>query len=142
MKIIIDYNRTLFDPETRDLYPGAFTLLEQLAVRHDLYLVSKNEPGRSTRLEQLGISRFFKQTYFVEEKTPDLFVSILENAQGFVIGDKLNSEIAAGNAANCVTIRVCQGKYALELAQNSGQQPTHTVLSLVEVPEIVKRYEQ
>ena len=42
MKIIFDYNRTIFDPETDDLYQGVFELISDLSKKYELYLVSES----------------------------------------------------------------------------------------------------
>src|SRR4051812_25023474 len=46
MTIIIDFNRTIYDPEVGELLPGALDLLQTLqGAGHELYLVSRIEVG-------------------------------------------------------------------------------------------------
>ena len=69
MKIIFDYNRTIFDPETDDLYQGVFELISDLSKKYELYLVSANEPRRKEKIKDLNIDSFFKGIFFVENKS-------------------------------------------------------------------------
>jgi phosphoglycolate phosphatase-like HAD superfamily hydrolase len=90
MKIIFDYNRTLYNPETNSLYFGVIKLLQDLSKNHELFLISKNEPGREDGLEKQGIKKYFKKISFVEEKTTDLFKELVQgDKNSFVIGDRV-----------------------------------------------------
>jgi FMN phosphatase YigB (HAD superfamily) len=73
MKIIFDYNRTLFNPDTGNLYPDVLSILSTLSKNHELFLVSRNDPRRESMLVSLGISSFFKKKLFVDTKTATLF---------------------------------------------------------------------
>lgn len=114
--MIIDYNRTLYDPEKDSLVPGALELLNTLQERAlSLILVSRKEEGRSTRLSELGIEHFFSEILFVEEKTEQVFRAIRARYPSqfcYVLGDYLYQEIRAGNLACAVTIHFKQGKFA------------------------------
>jgi hypothetical protein len=57
MKIIFDYNRTIFDPDTDNLYFGVLDLLQKLSQKYELFLISRNEPTRKGRLEKLNIKK-------------------------------------------------------------------------------------
>jgi predicted HAD superfamily phosphohydrolase YqeG len=114
--MIIDYNRTLYDPDNDCLVPGAFDLIQELFQRSfHLVLVSKKEEGRENRLAQLGIEPFFREILFVEEKSEQLFKAIRARYPGqfcYVLGDYLYQEIRAGNLAGAATIQFKSGKFA------------------------------
>lgn len=109
---IIDFNRTLFDPEKRALISGAREGLMYLAEQGlTLVLVSRREGGRAALWKTLGIAGYFAETHFVEEKTKDLFEDILlrfdvSAEETYVIGDYLPDEISIGNSLGAKTIHV------------------------------------
>jgi ribonucleotide monophosphatase NagD (HAD superfamily) len=144
MTILFDYNRTLFNPETESLYPGAVELLENLAPKAMLLLVSKNEPTRSDKLERLGIKKFFKKVAFVDLKTEQLFKDLVSAAGGtgpvLVVGDRVQGEIRVGKAAGFITVWVKQGKFA-EILPTEEETPTYTVNDIRELQKIISTYE-
>ena len=72
--MIIDYHRTLYDPDTDALVDGAHELLTELKARDVLLvLVSRREGERDKRIQELGISSFFDEVLFVEDKTEQVF---------------------------------------------------------------------
>jgi FMN phosphatase YigB (HAD superfamily) len=142
MRILFDYNRTLFDPEARALYEGVPQLLEDLSVRNDLFLVSRNEPGRASAFSALGISRYFKKTIFADDKSAELFRELCgESADVFVVGDRVREEISIGNQLGWKTVWVRQGKFAHELPSNAHEDPMFTVRDVREIKTILARYE-
>ena len=105
MKIIFDFNRTIFNPETGTLYAGVVDLLILLSKNHDLFLISQNEPGRKENFQKLGISDYFKKIVFVEEKTKSVFEELSESAKDvMVVGDRLRGEILIGKQLGVTTI--------------------------------------
>jgi FMN phosphatase YigB (HAD superfamily) len=143
MKIIFDYNRTLYNPETNSLYFGVIKLLQDLSKNHELFLISKNEPGREDGLEKQGIKKYFKKISFVDEKTTDLFKELVQgDKNSFVIGDRVREEIFVGNQLGFITIWVQQGKFAVELPENLNQEPNYIVKSIDEIKNIISKYEK
>jgi FMN phosphatase YigB (HAD superfamily) len=142
MKIIFDYNRTIFNPDTSALYSGAFELLSLLSKNHELFLISKNEPGRKDNLKELGIEDFFKETIFVKEKSVEIFKEIVgQEEKALVIGDRIKGEISVGNKLNFTTVWIRQGKFANEGPESKGEEPNHTINDIRELMEILKKYE-
>lgn len=140
MNIIFDYNRTLFDPETQSLYPGVPVLLKSLSLLHTLFLVSRKEPIRMQTIDQLGIAHLFTQVLFVEQKTPELFATLVSNPEGtLVVGDCLRSEIEAGNLFGATTVHIKQGMFRNELPAYPMQVPTYTLDSLDELPALIQQ---
>lgn len=143
MKIIFDYNRTLFNPEADSLYQGVVELLQDLSRNNYLYLISRNEPGRKDRLEELGIKNYFQDIVFVEEKTPQTFRALVHKGERvLVIGDRVKEEIFLGNQLGFITIWVQQGKFSTELPSKPQEQPDYTVENISELQKIISKYEK
>jgi FMN phosphatase YigB (HAD superfamily) len=145
MKIIIDYDRTLFNPDSGTLYPGVFDLLGCLRKRHDIFLVSRNEPGRMARFNGFGIRDYFREIAFVDEKTESIFRSIGgRDGKAIVIGDSIKDEIRIGNRLGYPTVRIEQGKFGKDMPAHPEENPRHSVRSigqLVEILNIINAYE-
>ncbi|MEY3783946.1 MAG: hypothetical protein RLZZ230_268 [Candidatus Parcubacteria bacterium] len=143
MKIIFDYNRTLLNPETDSLYQGTFELLKKLSPKNELYLVSKNEPGRRERLEELNIAQFFNKINFVDKKTTALFKELVgDSSEVIVIGDRVKEEISIGNQLGMITIWVQQGKFASELPTNKQERPRYIVKNIESLSDLIAKYEK
>lgn len=142
MKIIFDYNRTIFNPETGTLYAGVLEMLKILSLNHDLFLVSKNELNREDFFEELGISEYFKKAIFVEEKNEDIFKNLVgDNLNVIVVGDRIKGEIFIGNKLGYTTVWVKQGRFANDLPKNKEEIPNHSIEDIKELMEIIKIYE-
>jgi len=46
MKILFDYNRTLFNPDTNSVYPDVFLVLKTLSLKHELFLITLDKPEK------------------------------------------------------------------------------------------------
>lgn len=118
--IIFDFNRTIYNPENKELISGAFNVLTKIHSdkNNRLYLISRNE-GKEKRemiLEQFGIKKYFKEIVFVDKKSVQLFKRIIklekvEKEQVYVIGDYLHEEIRYGNRCGVNTIWFRNGKF-------------------------------
>lgn len=138
--ILIDFNRTIYDPNTHQLYPSAVEILSHLSQFYDLYLISKMESDRMKKLEVLGIKDFFIKTYFVEEKTEKLFEEILQiydKKRSYIIGDLVTNEISIGIKIKTNTIWVRQGKFKDMKLPSWHEQPTHITEDLKEIKKII-----
>ena len=142
MKIIFDYNRTLFNPETGNLYPNAFNVLSVLNKDHELFLVSRNDPRRESMLVDLGISDFFTKKVFVDTKTTTLFKDLVGlDEKVLVIGDRIKGEVCIGNQCGYVTIWLKQGKFMNDFPETDEEQPDHIIEEINQLLEIVNKYE-
>lgn len=136
--IILDFNRTIYDPDTAALSAGAQEMLDALAERGaTLVLVSRREGDRATTLEELGMSRYFREVCFVDEKDAPLFERLIRAhaasaEETYVIGDHLHSEIRTGNRVGARTIHVKQGKFAGLIPETAADEPWRTVSNLHE----------
>lgn len=140
---IIDFNRTIYDPETNGLVPGAVPLLQDLSSRMPVVLVSKNEPGRGDILNTLGIGQFFAETIFTIAKSPELFMEIMERHgaqpdETLVIGDYITEEIAHGNSVGAQTIRLKRGKFKDHIPKRSEEEAWRTVEELSQIKDLLE----
>ena len=143
MKIIFDYNRTIFDPENNGLYPGVFELLKKLADKHELFLISRNEPSRKDRLEELGIKNYFKKTMFVDEKNTGIFKDLIGDSKNvLVVGDSLRDEIKTGNKLGLLTVRLKKGRFANEIPASPEEKPMFNISETTELEKIILNYEK
>ncbi len=140
---IIDFNRTVYDPEAGMLIPGARAMLAMLKERMTVVLVSKNEPGRDGALDMLGIRHFFAEVIFTEKKSAELFREIIHRhrsspGETYVIGDYIYEEITHGNVVGAKTIRFKNGKFAHCTPERAQEEPWQTVTALSEVEALAK----
>lgn len=143
MKIIFDYNRTVYDPDTEQLFPGVLEMLENLEKDHELFLISMNELGRKDALSKLGINRYFNRVTFVDEKTEEAFVSLVKNiSDTMVVGDRTADEIRIGNALGCVTVWVRQGKFGKEMPLSKQEEPNFIIDKITDLKKIISKYEK
>ncbi len=138
--ILIDFNRTIFDPDRDKMYPKALDTLQYLAQSYDLYLISKVESNRTEKLKKLKIKDLFREVHFVEEKTEKLFEEILQvydKKSSYVIGDVSVNEIAIGIKIETNTIWVRQGKFKNVELPPWHKKPTHIIKKIEEVRNII-----
>lgn len=140
--IIFDFNRTLYNPDTQALLPGASALLTYAHSKdYVLVLLSKASPTRHQLVDELGIASFFAEMRFVEHKTAELLEDIVhrhngDKAASYVVGDRSQSELMCGHQAGLRTIWLRIGKFASELPP-AGHEPTHIVTSLDQIPSLL-----
>ncbi len=96
--------------------PGAETLLEQLAPRYRLYIVSNGTSWvQARRIRESGIGRFFHKIFVSEEigadkPSPAFFDAVfaqlpdVRRETAALVGDSLTSDIRGGRAAGLHTI--------------------------------------
>lgn len=143
MKIIFDYNRTIFDPETDNLYLGVLELLQKLSVKYELFLISRNEPTREKRLEELNIKNYFQKILFVSEKSKQVFEEIAGNTKNvIVVGDSISDEIKIGNQLGFFTIRLKKGKFAVDIPKNQNEIAKFEIADIRDLENIILSYEK
>ena len=143
MKIIFDYNRTIFDPDTDNLYLGVLELLKKLSSKYELFLISRNEPTRKKRLEELNIKNYFQKILFVNEKSKQVFEEIAGNTKKvIVVGDSISDEIKIGNQLGFFTIRLKKGKFATEIPKNKKEIAKFEITDINDLENIILNYEK
>lgn len=141
---IFDYDGTLHDPESDQLYPGAIELVRELGSRgFKLSLVSRAQDvqGRRTAFDVLGLVPLFGHLDVVPSGVPKNLLEAsralgAEPSETLVVGDRVRSEIAEGNKLGMTTVWVRQGKFQDEIPRSDSEKPTFTVGSIAEVMPI------
>lgn len=134
MKIIFDYNRTLFNPESGKLYPGTIELLKMLYKKYQLFLITKNEPGRDQKITEFGIKEYFQDIAFVDKKTIEIFKKLVNESESvMVVGDRVKDEIKIGNKLGYTTVWIRQGKFAKEYPVFPEECPDYAIFNLNEL---------
>lgn len=143
MKIIFDYNRTIFDPEKNNLYSGVFEMLKRLAGKHELFLISRKELSRKDRFEKLGIKKYFQKIRFVDEKNIETFKALIgDSKKVLVIGDSIRDEIKIGNRLGLITVRLKKGRFANEMPASPEEKPMFNISKITELEKIILNYEK
>ena len=132
--IIFDWKRTLYNPDSKTLTPGAVEILEFLKGKNvPLILIGKGGEDMNNEVERLGVRKYFKSIIFAEgEKDVRVFTKCISKVapETIFIGDRVRSELEIGNRLGATTIWVKQGKFASEEPENEQQKPTFTATSL------------
>ncbi len=138
---IIDFNRTIFDPETKTFFKDARLVLEKLKEKKSvIILISQKEDSRAKALRENGLDELFEEIHFVEEKTTTLFKGLVEKYkpdQTFVVGDYLPAEIRIGNIIGAETIWLASGKFSFFKPKEKMEIPKHTVKQLIDILPII-----
>ncbi len=140
--VIFDFNRTIFDPDTKELMSGAKDVLRLLRSKgFPLFLIAKGDATRKKQIEELGIQDFFKKIIINQNKSADDFRSCINECENrtqfFAIGDRVKEEIRHANVCGMTTIWFRNGKFANEQPANDLEKPKFIVAALREVLEII-----
>jgi len=128
MIVILDFNRTLFDPEKNQFFPETENLLNLLKNRGyklTLIAIEKSEE----RLKRISVIKsYFDFIKIVKEKKESDFKEILEKfncqpQEAIVIGDRVKIELKIGNKLNINTIWIKQGKFSTETPEEENEVP-------------------
>lgn len=139
--VILDFKRTIFDPDSGKLMPNAKSVLRTLKTRgFDLFLVSHGS-FQEDLIKTLGINQFFKAIVVSKEKSKKDFEGVIAGRDidvrsSFVIGDRVKGEIKFGNSLGFQTIWFKQGLFADELPAGVHEKPTYIVKDIKKVLEI------
>lgn len=136
--VIFDFLRTLYDPVTDDLLPGASELLESLR-KHDVKMVLVSMADGSDRLGQMNrlkITDFFEEIFVVPRKTDEVFEQgiktlNLPKEEVAIVGDHPFKEIAIGKRLGIFTIWLRGGITTMLSDEEVGAN--HTAYALSEV---------
>jgi FMN phosphatase YigB (HAD superfamily) len=137
--IICDWNRTLFDPETKLLYPQSLPFLSAMK-DNKLVLISRMENESKDYIKEFSLENFFIEIIIGEAKNKSTFLRIKQkyiDLDYWVVGDKVDSEILLGNTCGYKTIRVRQGKYKDQSVVNEAEFPDYQVNTLSEAALIL-----
>jgi len=123
MKLVIcDFNRTLYDPTTERLHPGALETLQYFR-QHGakVVILSTESAGRAALLERLGLTEYCEEIRFVHEKTKAVVLTLVDQYavqpnEALLIGDDPEGELLIGRRLHLPTVAVGTGYCSPEIA--------------------------
>lgn len=147
---IFDFGRTIYDPETKDLFSNSKTTLYNLrdrklklglvtvALTDDLQL-------RKSELDTLGLTEIFDIVDIVGRNTEGKdFMNVIKylnltnkSYKCLVVGDNLKREITSGNKMGAYTVWTKQRLSADWFPQNKIQIPKTTIYKIEELIPLV-----
>lgn len=102
--IILDFNKTIYNPYEGCLYRGTYSLLQKLNKNYYLILVTTASPSRFKDIQNLNLNKYFKKIFIVRRKNLSLYRNISIAKTTILIGDNLKEEIRIGNKLKLKTI--------------------------------------
>lgn len=134
LTLLIDWNRTLYNPEKKSLYQDTIPFLQKVCEICTVYIISAGEiPDAYEQKEKILP---YTKNFIVETKTNKLFSKIVKNTPKnsiIVIGDSITQEIKIANELGFTSIRILRGKYKNEIPTNKKEIPTYTAHSLKKI---------
>jgi putative hydrolase of the HAD superfamily len=98
IQILLDQGKKMLSADV-EVFPGVDSLLENLSPEYRLMLITKGDLSHQQRkIKSSGLARHFQEIEVVSDKTPDVYLEILERhhiiPESFVmIGNSLRSDI-------------------------------------------------
>ena len=140
--IIVDFNRTLYDPDKKELMQGAKEFLEEYSKNYSIALIGKGGGERNKLINSLDIKKYFDYFKLVSNKSVDDFHNCLNyfnlKAQdSWSFGDRIKREIVLSNKVGLKTIWFKNGKFADEIPNHPDEEPNFTIRSFDEVKNII-----
>ena len=139
--VILDFNRTLFDPKKSKIEDEAIELLN--LIKNKRWKSSLITIGNEAREEQISpIISFFDFIKIVPTKKRSDFGKLVRImgvncCKTLVIGDRVKKEIRFGKELGIRTIWLKKGKFSNELP-NENEKPDWTFNSLTEITSFLK----
>ena len=134
LTLLIDWNRTLYNPEKKTLYQDTIPFLQTVQDICTVYIISAGEIPDA--YEQKKIILPYTKNFIIEKKTKKLFSEIVKNAPKntvIVVGDSITQEIRIANELGFTSFRILRGKYKNDTPTNKNEIPTYTTRSLKEM---------
>ena len=140
-------NRVKWNKALLTLYCGIVDVLTVLKKHHHLGIIANQSPGSEQRLQRYGIRHLFDHVFASAElglakPDPRIYALAMEKAKcipgdAWMIGDRLDNDIAPANRLGWNTIRVVKGYNALQEPRSIEEEPDFTVTDLAEIVPIV-----
>ncbi len=140
--IILDFNRTLYDPENKVLFNGVMEFLQDYSNAYHLAIIGKGDEKRAALIDELGIRGYFGYINLIEEKEEKIFMDCIKGfkvnrSNIWSIGDRIKKEIAVSNRLGLNTIWFRNGKFAAELPETDSEKPLFIVNNFTEIKDII-----
>ena len=139
--VIFDFNRTLYDPDSKGIEKETRGMLYCLKdSRIKLGLISVN--SRKMLIDDLGLPIIFSFILFTDEKTKEDFENAMEQLKAskeetIVVGDEIKSEIKAANKAGIRTVWLRKGKFADEFPDSIEEEPDYVIEEISDIIQII-----
>ena len=134
------------------LYPGVQNLLKVLSEKYKLGIIANQEFGTEQRLERWRIRQYFDVVIASAEAgiaKPDeeIFKMALQRAgckpqEAFMIGDRLDNDIAPAGKLGMHTIWVKQGWFANGSPAEMRISPEKTVDNILDILKYIEKFQQ
>ena len=140
---IFDFNRTLFETESRAFYDGALELLKELRSRDvKLALWTRDERGQTELQQREGIAELFDYMHVSPVKDADSLRGIAEHLSVplkhvVVVTDPVRVDLAAANEAGVTVLSIRQGKFAIDIPYAPEETPTIEVSDIAGVRDVL-----
>lgn len=134
LTLLIDWNRTLYDPEKKLCYRDAVSFLRSLQKKCVVYIVSAGKIPHTHQQKKKVLP--YIDDFIVAPKTKDLFTEIVKNTPKnriIVIGDSITQEITIANKLAYTSVRILRGTYKDDIPTTKNEIPTYTVHALKEI---------
>ncbi|MGN6672590.1 MAG: HAD hydrolase-like protein, partial [Thermomicrobiales bacterium] len=144
--VIFDWGRTLWDSDTGALFPDVVPVLDYLAPRYRLAIVSLAAgPDHAARVAERQaaiaahrLAHYFDPVIFAAEDKDRAYVNALRDmgllaAQVAIVDDRARRGIRWGNQHGALTIWFRNGKFADELPDDDTGPPAHIIARLAEL---------
>ena len=125
------------------LYNGAAETLEKLKPRYHLGIIANQNPGTEERLKAYGIHHFFDVIIAsaeagLDKPDPEIFRLALREAgcmpdEAFMVGDRLDNDIAPAKKLGMKTVWVRQGYAIYQSIDDESTRPDYIVDSIEEL---------
>ena len=132
--------------ELEVLYKEAPEVLKALSEKYKLGVIANQIDGLKERLESFGILQYFSyviSSWDVKVMKPDvqIFKYALKTADckpkdAFMIGDRLDNDIAPAKSLGMKTVWIKQGFGALQIPMTKESEPDYTVNNLSQLLKI------
>jgi len=143
--IIFDYGYTIFDSEKQLFQTNALSVVEALAPKYKLILVSKTKDtgARLRQIEKAGFDQYFDYIQVLPKEENKNFENILRHykfkpEEYFVIGDRITSEIREGNRLGMKTCRFRYGPEKNLVPIDNLEEADYEIEDLSEVLDILR----
>jgi FMN phosphatase YigB (HAD superfamily) len=135
-RIIFDWKRTLYDPSSGALLPGADKVLAVLHARSlDLILIGKGGSDMDARVDELKVRSYFRAIHFVPAKSDERFAQYVSKKNPettLVVGDRAQGEVAIGKRLGAQAIWLRAGEFSDELPLPDAS-PDQIILDISEL---------
>ncbi len=137
--IIFDFNRTLYNPETNSLEPGAEEMILYFYNRGwKVYVVAKSGEGREEMIQRTPFAPYLRKVIVAPTKRVEDFRACADDAgmpleDIVVVGDRVKSEIRIGKQLGMLTVWYRKGKFADEEPDSPMEEPDEIITDLCEL---------